>query len=79
MDAYCGTSGYAYDAWSGSFYPEDLPADERVALYATRLGAVAINNTFYRSPRRDQVERWAAAVPDSFRLVIKANQRITHR
>lgn len=79
MELYCGTSGYAYDAWVGSFYPEDLPKEERLAYYASHLNAVEINNTFYRSPRKDVVARWAAAVPETFRLVIKANQRITHR
>lgn len=79
MDLYCGTSGYAYDEWSGNFYPDDLAKDERLSYYASRLNTVEINNTFYRAPRQGMVTRWAEAVPDTFRLVIKANQRITHR
>ncbi|MDA1265529.1 MAG: DUF72 domain-containing protein [Planctomycetota bacterium] len=79
MDLYCGTSGYAYDAWAGKFYPEDLPQDDRLRYYASQLNAVEINSTFYRSPRKDVVAKWAEAVPDDFKLVIKGNQRITHR
>lgn len=75
--AYFGTSGFSYDPWRGSFYPEDLPAGEMLAFYATRLDAVELNNTFYRMPGRDLVARWRAQVPDSFRFAVKASRRIT--
>lgn len=78
MHWYAGTSGYSYAAWKGSFYPKDLPAEAMLAHYATRLPAVEINNTFYRMPRGNVLENWAAAVPDDFRFVIKASRRITH-
>jgi uncharacterized protein YecE (DUF72 family) len=50
-----------------------------LAFYAERLSAVEINNTFYRMPKREVVEGWAAQVPESFRFAIKVSQRITHR
>jgi len=28
MRVLAGTSGYSYKEWKGSFYPDDLPADE---------------------------------------------------
>ena len=34
---FAGTSGFSYDGWTGTFYPEDLPADKRLAFYATQL------------------------------------------
>ncbi len=74
-----GTSGFSYDEWRGSFYPEDLPAAEMLPHYAARLSSVEINNTFYRMPKPSVVEGWAAKVPESFRFVLKASQRITHR
>jgi uncharacterized protein YecE (DUF72 family) len=46
--------------------------------YAERLPAVEINNTFYRMPRAAMLEAWAAEVPEHFRFVLKASQRITH-
>lgn len=73
-----GTSGFSYKEWKGSFYPEELPESEMLAYYASRLPAVEINNTFYRMPKRDLLERWAHAVPESFRFVLKAPRRITH-
>ena len=73
-----GTSGFSYKEWKGSFYPEDLAAGDMLAHYAERLPAVEINNTFYRMPKREVLETWAAAVPDGFRFSIKASRRITH-
>lgn len=79
MRVLAGTSGYSYKEWKGNFYPEDLPADEMLRHYASRLPAVEINNTFYRMPRADMLSRWAEQVPDGFRFALKASQQITHR
>lgn len=78
MRLHVGTSGYSYKEWKGSFYPEDLSAKEFLSYYAERLGAVEINNTFYRLPKASVLENWAAQVPDEFRFSIKASRRITH-
>lgn len=74
-----GTSGWSYDAWKGSFYPEAISSGAMLAYYAERLGAVEVNNSFYRMPKRTVLEGWAAQVPDDFRFVIKASRRITHQ
>ena len=74
-----GTSGFSYQEWKGSFYPEDLPDPEMLRYYASRLPAVEINNTFYRMPRAAMLESWAEQVPDGFSFALKAPQQITHR
>ncbi len=74
-----GTSGYAYKEWKGSFYPADLKPDGFLAWYATRLGTVEINNTFYRMPTEKVLLQWAAQVPEDFTFVLKASQALTHR
>ncbi|MGH7699488.1 MAG: DUF72 domain-containing protein [Gemmatimonadales bacterium] len=73
-----GTSGYAYKEWKGTFYPEDLPADDMLAYYAGRFDTVEINNTFYRMPTAKTIAGWAGAVPEEFTFVLKASQKITH-
>jgi uncharacterized protein YecE (DUF72 family) len=73
-----GTSGYSYKEWKGSSYPEDLSAKHMLSYYGERLGAVEINNTFYRLPKASVLESWASQVPDTFRFSIKASRRITH-
>jgi uncharacterized protein YecE (DUF72 family) len=78
MTAFVGTSGFAYKPWKGPFYPEDLKDDGMLAYYAGRLPTVEINNTFYRMPKESVVQGWADQVPDGFRFVLKASQKITH-
>jgi len=78
MRFFAGTSGFAYDEWKGSFYPEDLPAKQRLAYYATQLTTVEINNTFYRTPKTSVIEGWREQVTGDFRFVLKASQRLTH-
>src|SRR6266700_3111115 len=78
MNLYVGTSGYSYKEWKGTFYPEDLSERQMLHFYGERFRAVEINNTFYRMPKASVLEAWAAEVPEYFKFVIKASQRITH-
>jgi len=78
MRVLCGTSGFSYAEWRGRFYPEDLDTSEMLAFYASRLGTVEINNTFYQTPKAELLGRWASAVPDTFRFTLKASRRISH-
>jgi uncharacterized protein YecE (DUF72 family) len=78
MRLFVGTSGYSYKEWKGSFYPQKLPQTEMLAYYGQRFGTVEINATFYRMPKASVLESWAAQVPEGFRFVLKASQRITH-
>ena len=78
MNLYVGTSGYSYKPWKGPFYPKDLPDKQMLHYYGERFRSVEINNTFYRMPKAALLEGWAAEVPDNFKFVLKAPQRITH-
>jgi uncharacterized protein YecE (DUF72 family) len=73
-----GTSGYSYDGWKGHFYPEKIAAKDMLRFYAEHFPTVEINNTFYRMPKEALLAGWADQVPEHFRFVIKAPQRITH-
>ncbi len=75
---FTGTSGFAFKEWKGSFYPKDLPDAKMLDFYGERLGAVEVNNTFYRMPRVTVLEDWASRVPAGFRFVLKASRQITH-
>ena len=78
MKIWAGASGYSFKEWCGSFYPEKMKPDAMLPWYSERLPTVEINNTFYRMPRREVLENWAATTPDAFRFAIKATRRITH-
>jgi uncharacterized protein YecE (DUF72 family) len=73
-----GTSGYAFKEWKGNFYPKEMKDDGMLGFYASKFPAVEINNTFYRLPRENVLQDWAAQVPDNFTFALKASQRITH-
>jgi uncharacterized protein YecE (DUF72 family) len=73
-----GASGYSFKEWCGTFYPDKMKAEEMLAFYSGRLPTVEINNTFYRMPRADMLENWAAITPAAFRFAIKSPRRITH-
>ena len=48
---YAGASGFSYPCWRGGFYPADAKPDTFLRLYAERVNAVELNNTFYRVRR----------------------------
>lgn len=74
-----GTSGFAYPGWAPRFYPAGLPSARLLEHYATRLSAVELNNTFYRSPAPAAVAAWLAATPADFRFAIKAQRGGSYR
>ena len=78
MKLHAGTSGFAFKEWKGSFYPQDLKDDGMLGFYSSKFPTVEINNTFYRLPKQDVLEHWAAQVQAPFSFAIKASQRITH-
>jgi uncharacterized protein YecE (DUF72 family) len=79
MALHVGTSGWAYAEWRGAFYPPRLPQKEFLSFYGEALNACEVNATFYRSQSASALERWAAAVPPSFRFTAKAHRRVTYR
>lgn len=73
-----GTSGWKYEQWSGSFYPEEVTSDDALAFYTSRFQTVEVNNTFYQLPELETVRSWQARVPHNFTFAIKASRYITH-
>jgi len=78
MRVLVGTSGFSYKQWKGSFYPSEIKEAGMLRFYAERFPSVEINNTFYRMPQTQVLERWADETPGDFSFVLKAPRRITH-
>jgi uncharacterized protein YecE (DUF72 family) len=78
MGVLVGTSGFAYKAWKGTFYPKDIKAEDMLRYYASQFGSVEINNTFYRMPSEKVLRQWSTQVPEGFTFVLKAPRHITH-
>jgi len=73
-----GTSGWHYDDWRGSFYPQDLPQAQWLEHYAARFATVEINNTFYRLPDRETFAAWSRRVPSGFCFALKMSRYLSH-
>jgi uncharacterized protein YecE (DUF72 family) len=72
--ALVGTSGFAYQDWAPRFYPPGIRPAELLRMYATRLDAVELNNTFYVKPSPSAIAGWLAATPADFRFCAKAQR-----
>lgn len=78
MRIHLGTSGFGFGEWAGTFYPKNLPPEERLAYYAARFDATEVNSSFYAMPRPAVLGAWAGQVPPGFSFSLKAPGRITH-
>jgi len=67
-----GTCSWADEALSKHWYPNGLPAGERLAYYAEHFDTVEVDSTYYRLPADEMVRRWAERTPDDFVMHIKA-------
>ena len=59
------------------WYPQGLPAKDRLPYYAERFRAVEVNSSFYAVPERDTVGRWARITPDDFVFDVKLHRLLS--
>jgi uncharacterized protein YecE (DUF72 family) len=76
--AYIGTSGWHYQHWKGTFYPETIKNTEQLEYYQRSFTTVEVNNSFYRLPDKNTFKNWKEAVPGDFIFAVKASRFITH-
>lgn len=75
---YLGTSGYIYQHWRGTFYPENLPQNKWLEYYCEYLKSVELNVSFYRLPSASAFKGWYNRTPKIFRFAVKGSRYITH-
>ena len=73
-----GTSGYHYNHWRGTFYPEKLPQKQWLSYYLEHFDTVELNNTFYRLPTFEAMNAWRENTPENFLFAVKGSRFITH-
>jgi uncharacterized protein YecE (DUF72 family) len=73
--AYIGSAGWNIPRAHRAAFPAD---GSQLARYAARLNAAEINTSFYRPHAPATYERWASAVPATFRFAVKMPRLITH-
>src|SRR5918999_3826824 len=72
-----GTSSWADPGFVEDWYPEGLPARDRLPWYAQRFEAVEVNSTHYALPQRETVERWAEVTPPAFTFHVKLHRLLS--
>jgi uncharacterized protein YecE (DUF72 family) len=75
---FIGTSGYNYNHWKGTLYPETVSASKMLSIYAAVFPTVEINYTFYHVPQEKTLQNWRSRVKPDFLFVLKASKQITH-
>jgi len=72
-----GTSSWADPGFVEEWYPQGLPAKDRLPFYAERFRIVEVNSSFYAVPERDTVGRWARVTPDDFVFDVKLHRLLS--
>lgn len=73
-----GVSGWTFEGWRGSFYPEALPRKDELKYMTHTLNSLEINGTFYALQKPETFREWYRAAPADFRFAIKAPRYMTH-
>lgn len=70
-----GTAGWSIPSANAGCFPGD---GSHLSRYAGVLAAVEINSSFHRPHRSATYQRWAGAVPSTFRFAVKLPKAISH-
>jgi uncharacterized protein YecE (DUF72 family) len=73
-----GISGWHYQSWRRTFYPDNLPQGQELAYASRRFNSIEINGSFYALQQPDTYRGWYEATPDDFLFAVKGSRFITH-
>src|SRR5947209_20502276 len=76
--AYIGISGWRYQPWRGTFYPEDLAQKNELAYASRQVNSIEINGSFYSLQTAQSYQAWRDATPEDFLFSLKGPRYITH-
>ena len=74
-----GIGGWSYEPWDETFYPAGLPKTKQLEYAASKVTAIEINATFYRTQSLASFKKWAGATPDDFMFSVKAPRAAVQR
>ena len=78
MSFFTGSPIWAHQGWLGNFFPKGTKQADFLREYSKRLTAVEGNTTFYATPSKETVLRWAEDTPAYFRFCPKLPRNISH-
>ena len=74
-----GIGGWSFEPWEESFYPPKLAAAKQLEYASSKVTAIEINATFYRTQTAASFKKWAATTPDDFMFSVKAPRAAVQR
>ena len=78
MQLLTGSAVWAHQGWVGNFFPKGTKQADYLREYAKRLTTVEGNTTFYATPSKETVLRWAEETPAYFRFCPKLPRGVSH-
>ncbi len=80
MEVFIGTSGYQFEDWFGTVYPESLRRKDVLEYYSHELGfnCVELNYTYYRLPSFFTSRAIVKKVPEGFKFAVRSYREMTH-
>jgi uncharacterized protein YecE (DUF72 family) len=72
-----GTASWSDPGFVEHWYPEGMPAADRLSWYAEQFQMVEVNSTFYAVPAPQMVERWCRSTPEGFVFDVKLHQLLS--
>jgi Uncharacterized conserved protein len=64
--------GWDHDGWSGTFYPDDLPPEWRLAYYGNEFRAVVVPAALWQQADAATAAQWAADTAEGFSFLLEA-------
>jgi uncharacterized protein YecE (DUF72 family) len=79
MTIHVGIGGWSFEPWEETFYPAKLAKTKQLEYAASKVTAIEINATFYRTQSATSFKKWAASTPDDFMFSVKAPRAAVQR
>ena len=74
-----GIGGWTYEPWRGTFYPAGLKHADELAYAASKLTAIEINGTFYRTQSAASFAKWRDETPEGFVFSVKGHRAVVNK
>lgn len=70
---YCrlGAIGWQHQAWCGSFYPDDMPAEWRLSYYNTQFDCVLLPYHDWSTRTPTELQAWRGDTLERFRFLLE--------
>src|SRR5581483_8327627 len=71
-----GVGGWTFPPWRNSFYPKGLKHADELTYAASKLTAIEINATFYRTQSAASFAKWREQTGDGFQFTVKGHRAV---